>query len=469
MFIGREKELNQITEVIKEKKGKAKGILVWGVRRCGKSTLIKEAMKSFDGTFINMECAEVGAEKNIEMFASISAEATGMEYLNYIKDFTQLLKLLDQTGRETVVLLDEYQFLKAGYSQGNFDSFIQIALDTLSDNITIILCGSYISVMKGLAAYSAPLYGRFSLSIELQPLNYYEASSFYPSLEPRDKVAFWAVFGGLPFVLEKLVPEKGLEWNIKTLLLDKSSSVYIILTETLLKEIFKIEKAEEILRFLGNGKKRNRDIASSLNLSSSAVADECKRLYEMSVITREVPINTKGDRKKTFYSIKDNLIRFFYGFILPEVYFINSFGADFVWEKIKDGVSTFISRKFEDATRDFISLCIRNNPTIDFYDIGTYWFDSKDENIEYDVVIKQSNGYFIISCKYLSSPLKDKSREEEKEKMKKANIPLSGFGFASVLGYESPDDILLITGEDLYSESEIKRGSKLEKYLGKRK
>ena len=55
-------------------------------------------MKSFDGAFINMECAEVGAEKNIEMFASISAEATGMEYLNYIKDFTQLLKLLDQTG-----------------------------------------------------------------------------------------------------------------------------------------------------------------------------------------------------------------------------------------------------------------------------------------------------------------------------------------------------------------------------------
>ncbi len=55
MFIGREKELNQITEVIREKKGKAKGILVWGVRRCGKSTLIKEAMKSFDGAFINME------------------------------------------------------------------------------------------------------------------------------------------------------------------------------------------------------------------------------------------------------------------------------------------------------------------------------------------------------------------------------------------------------------------------------
>lgn len=64
-------------------------------------------------------------------------------------------------------------------------------------------------------------------------------------------------------MLEKLIPEKGLEWNIKELLLDKSSAVYIVLTETLLKEIFKINKAEEILFTIGNGKRKRRDIVSS--------------------------------------------------------------------------------------------------------------------------------------------------------------------------------------------------------------
>ncbi len=469
MFYHREKELQKITNTISEKKGKAKGILVWGVRRCGKSTLIQEAMKHFDGIFINMECGEIGFSRNIEILASIAAEATGLEYLAYIKDFTQLMKLIDQTGKETVILLDEYQFLKNSYDKGNFDSFIQMALDTLSDRITIILCGSYISVMKNLASYSAPLYGRFSLSIELEPFNYYEASAFYPDLAPRDKVAFYSIFGGLPFVLSKLDPARGLEWNIKNLLLDRSSPVYIVLTETLLKEIYKIQKAEDILSILGNGKKRNKDIASSLNLTSSAVADECKRLCDMSIIGKETPINAKDDRKKTFYSIKDNLVRFFYGFILPQVYFINRYGADFVWEKIREGVATFISRRFEDTVRDFIILCVKNNPTLNFLDIGTYWSDSKDRNNEYDVVIKQKNGYFIVSCKYLKSLLENKLEEEEQKKMDSADIPLSGFGFASIEGFENTsDDILHIDGRDLYSEEEIKTGNKLIKYLGKR-
>ncbi len=274
-------------------------------------------MKDFDGIFVNMEAMKVTFEKNMELFSLAVAEASGIGYLKYINDFYEILKILDSQNRNVVIFLDEYQLLKQGYDGGNFDSFIQIALDNLSDRITIILCGSYISVMRDLTSYSSPLYGRFSLALELQLFNYYEASAFYPDLSARDKASFYAVFGGLPFVLEKLLPEKGIEWNIKNLLLDKSSAVYIVLTETLLKEIFKIEKAEEILYTIGNGKRRNNEIASALNVTSSVVADECKRLCDMSILKKERPINAEGDKKKTFYVIKDNLVRFYYGVILP--------------------------------------------------------------------------------------------------------------------------------------------------------
>lgn len=468
MFRNREIELEKISTVISEKRGKAKGILVWGIRRSGKSTLIKEALNRFDGIFVDVEAAKVSFEKNMELFALAAAEASGLDYLKYIGNFNEILKILDGTGRETVVLLDEYQFLKQGYEQGNFDSFVQIALDNLSDRITIILCGSYISVMRDLTTYSSPLYGRFSLSLEIQPFNYYEASAFYPDLSPRDKVAFYAVFGGLPFVLEKLIPEKGLEWNIKELLLDKSSAVYIVLTETLLKEIFKINKAQEILFAIGNGKRKNSEIASALNVTSSVVADECRRLCDMSILQKEWPVNAHDDKKKTFYTIKDNLVRFFYAVISPESYYLNRYGRDYVWNKIKEGVKTFISRRFEDVVRDFIVLSIRHNGDINFIDVGTYYFDSREKNIEYDVVIKQKLGYFIISCKYLSNPLDLRTEREEIEKMKNAgNIVTSGLGFASIEGYDSTaDGMLRLTGDDLYSKSEIEKGEKLRLYLG---
>ncbi len=466
MFYHREKELNAIRSVISQKGDKAKGILIWGVRRCGKSTLVKEALKDYEGVFINMECAEVSYEKNMEIFASIAAEETGLDYLKYVTDFSKLVTMLSKTGKDTVILLDEYQALKKSYTDGNFDSILQLALDSLPSSITIILCGSYISMMKSLSSYSSPLYGRFSLSLEIESFNYLEASAFYPSLPVHEKIAFYSVFGGLPFVLSYLSAEKGLEWNIKKLLLEKSSPVYIVLKETLLKEIFKIEKAEEILYTLGNGKKKNSEIASSLNTTSSAVAEECKRLMEMSIIEKRTPVNQKDDRKKTFYSIKDNLVRFFYTFVLPEMYSINKYGADFVWEKIKEGVFTFISYRFEDIVSSFVSLSVRNNPTLDFLDIGTYWFDSRNKNREYDVVIKQKLGYFIISCKYLNEPMKKKMEDDEIKKMEDGNIPLTGMGFASPNGYEEESGNLLhITGDDLYSEEEIKNAEKLRKAL----
>lgn len=468
MFYNREKEIQQIHDVVGMKNGKAKGILVWGIRRSGKSTLIKEAMKDFDGNFINFECAIVSFEKNMEMLASACAEETGLGYLAYITDFSNLMKLLDQSGKDTVILLDEYQFIKNGYRDGNFDSFVQIALDSLSDRITIILCGSYVSVMRRLQEYSAPLYGRFSLAIELQPFNYYESSMFYPTLSPRDKIAFYSVFGGLPFVLSQLVPEKGLEWNVKHLLLEKSSSVYIVLTETVLREIFKIEKAQEILYAIGNGKKRNRDLSSCLNVTSSVIADECQRLCDMAILEKEVPINVKDDKKKTFYSIKDNLLRFFYAYILPNASAISRFGADYVWSKIEDGVKTFISRRFEGVVTEFVTLCMKNSGTIDALDVGTYWYDTKDENIGYDVVIRQKRGYFIISCKYLASEMRKSLEDEELSKMQNAKeMVLSGCGFATADGYENDDKaILRLTGSDYYSPEEIKTGGKLKKFLG---
>lgn len=131
MFYHREKELNAIRSVINEKSDRAKGILIWGVRRCGKSTLIKDALKDYEGVFINMECAEVSFEKNMEIFASIAAEETGLDYLKYVTDFSKLVIMLAKTGKDTVILLDEYQALKKVIRKEILTQFCNL-LSTLS-------------------------------------------------------------------------------------------------------------------------------------------------------------------------------------------------------------------------------------------------------------------------------------------------------------------------------------------------
>ena len=48
MFYGRERELRQLREEI-NKQGQKSAVLIYGKRRVGKSTLIREAAKSFHG------------------------------------------------------------------------------------------------------------------------------------------------------------------------------------------------------------------------------------------------------------------------------------------------------------------------------------------------------------------------------------------------------------------------------------
>lgn len=62
--------------------------------------------------------------------------------------------------------------------------------------------------------------------------------------------------------------------------------------------------------------------------------------------------------------------------------------------------------------------------------------------------------------------MKKEMENDEIKKMEETNIPLTGMGFASSNGYEEESEGLLhITGDDLYSEDEIKKAEKLRKAL----
>lgn len=82
-------------------------------------------------------------------------------------------------------------------------------------------------------------------------------------------------------------------------------------------------------------------------------------------------------------------------------------------------------------------------------------------------MIKQKLGFFVISVKYLSNAMGRDLEENEKAKILAADeIPVSGFGFASILGFENEaDDTLHISGSDIYSEDGVRSGNALRQYL----
>ena len=74
MFIGREKELHELTSELSNQNKKS-AILIYGKRRVGKSTLIKEASKSWDGTVIHHICVNSTFEGNMTLCKGLKQSA----------------------------------------------------------------------------------------------------------------------------------------------------------------------------------------------------------------------------------------------------------------------------------------------------------------------------------------------------------------------------------------------------------
>lgn len=170
MFLGRKRELKELRDEF-NRDGKG-AVLVYGKRRVGKSALLRESAKEYDGSLVYHLCSKTTYEGNFALFTRsviLSLNLPGITF-NTIFDLFDYLKSLN---RKILVMIDEYQFWKESCRKNELDSFLQSIIDNLSDNIKIVLCGSYISVMKELLSEENPLFGRFTLIERIEEFDYY--------------------------------------------------------------------------------------------------------------------------------------------------------------------------------------------------------------------------------------------------------------------------------------------------------
>lgn len=346
MFIGREKELKALSAELSAWK-KRTAVLIYGKRRVGKSTLIQKAAKGFDGVVINHLCVASTFEGNLELIYKSVSDGLSLPFIRFDSLFAMMdfLKTLD---KKILLIIDEYPYLKMTKKKNEVDSYMQVVIDRLPENVKLILCGSYVTIMKELLTQDNPLFGRFSLIQHIHDFDYYDASKFYPDLSVREKIAFYGVFGGCPYVLENLETDKSIKDNIIRLLLPETAIMRSHIENVMLKEIQKSFDVR-ILESLGNGKKKYTQIRDQLGGVETGLLDkQLKILLDMETIQKTEPINRRNDRKKQFYEIADNLMRFYFSFIFGTAGTIVRIGEERYYAGyIEKTLEQFISRRFE--------------------------------------------------------------------------------------------------------------------------
>lgn len=146
--------------------------------------------------------------------------------------------------------------------------------------------------MKSLLLIHNPLYGRFSLSIHLKAMDYYESAQFYPTFTNEDKIRLYSVFGGIPYYNQLISPALSVKDNIIELLASPNARLESEVQLYLQGELSKFTNANEVFETLAKGISKYKDILDQSHVSSNpALADVLKRLLLMEMIHKETPIN----------------------------------------------------------------------------------------------------------------------------------------------------------------------------------
>jgi AAA+ ATPase superfamily predicted ATPase len=376
-FIGREAEVAALGKEFGSS-GASLGI-VYGRRRVGKSTLIREAARGRAHIFY--QATRVTSSLNLEAFKLEIARTLGEDdLLPGITDWLAALHYLARAAEHRpglIVLLDEFPYLAD--ADPALPSIIQKFWDSgapQAGNLKLLLCGSVIAQMEDLLAERNPLYGRKTLVLDLAPLSLREAAQFVPHYAPVDRLLTYAIFGGIPFYLQLLNREAPLWSNVVKLLLTQTGTLVDEPVVLLQSELREVSRYASILAAIAEGCTRYGEIIGRVKeiADSKTLGPYLERLERMRLV-RIVKSMEAGPRERDRrYFIADPLVAFWHRFVRPNLSSITQgFGKEVLRHQITPHFDSFMGGVFEETCREHARKYSQERFPAPAQEIGRIW------------------------------------------------------------------------------------------------
>ena len=429
-FIGRKTELEKLNS---EYEHDGAFVVVYGRRRVGKTTLIKEFIK--DKTAFYFLATEELESQSMKRLAGVIGRTTnnGLIQKASFTDWLDLFQIIAnyKPNEKKILVIDEFPYLVK--TNPAFPSILQNAWDEIlkDNNVMLILSGSLIGMMqKHALSYDSPLYGRRTSQMRLSPLPFSDVYKAF-DLSFDEALEQYAVTGGVPKYMEFFQDKRDLIDQLKEVVLSKSGFLYEEPFFLLRSEALTGVNYFSIINAIADGNHKLGKIASALNLDTSSLTPYLTTLIDLGFIEKRTPITEKNPEKsrKGLYFISDNFIRFWFKYVYPYKGELELDNTQIVIDEInKDFTEKFVAFAYEDICKDiFANLCTKEIPFIPSR-IGSYWLNDINNDTEIDVMAidNQNKQIFAGECKYHIKPVDAqvyfslKEKVENNDEIKKA-------------------------------------------------
>ncbi len=406
-FLGREQELSALEREYKRDGG---FVVVYGRRRVGKTTLIKEFIKGKNALYFLAN--EESDRQNLNKFTEKVAVFTQQPHLagSRLESWQSAFRMLAayQSQEKKVLVIDEFQYLVS--VNAAYPSIFQEAWDEIlkDSNVMVILCGSLISMMTSkVLSRSSPLYGRRTAQIRLQPLRFAEFRQAFPNKSFAELTELYAVTGGVPKYIEFFDNDLSLWENVTDMILAKSGFLYEEPVFLLEKEVRETVNYNSIMKAISLGNHKLSKIAGLLEQPTTSVSPYLATLSDLFLVEKRVPVTEQNPEKsrKGLYYICDYFIDFWFKFVYPHRGELEMDNTGYVLKKIQSAfIENHVSYVFEAISREnFAAYCAAGNTDFVSARIGAYWNGSTE--IDVVAVDQEHDSIFSGECKYYDKPV----------------------------------------------------------------
>mgnify|MGYP003591175529 CR=1 FL=1 len=399
-FIDRTEEQKRLHRQLNN--GHSSFIVIYGRRRLGKSTLIKQVLTDKDVYYMaEKNEMEVQMALLLNTISNIYPSFAGITFNSWE---SLLTNFNERCVKGTTLVLDEFPYLVK--SCKSFPSTLQKLIDSKSLNFNLIICGSSQRMMqKIILDASEPLYGRANERMVLQPIDirYWKDAFGFTAAQTIEEYSVW---GGVPRYWELRADEDNFNQALLQLVLSPNGVLYDEPASLFMDEEGNNQLYTSIMTALGNGFHQFSRLANAVGRKTTELSTPLKNLIEMAYIRKEVPFGESEDKtKKTLYQISDPFMQFYYSFIAPNKSLLAIGRNEHVKQVIQNQLNDYIGGLWEQLCRLSIS---GNNVWGHDWQMARRWWgkvlDEKGEpqQLEFDVVAESTDKKYLLvgECKW---------------------------------------------------------------------
>lgn len=372
MFVGRERELKKLNDMYQS--NQFEFAVLYGRRRVGKTTLIREFMKDKQGVYYMS--VEGTKKENLSGLSKALLFQDGVQKSTVeFRDYEDLLDYIDSialSDHRVMIAIDEYPYLAASYP--SISSMLQSHIDGCWKNsrIFLILCGSSMSFMEEqVLGYKSPLYGRRTAQFKIHPFTFFESRQMLMNFSPEDQAILYGVTGGIPEYLSRINEKYSVDENIIQLFFEESGRLFEEPVNLMKQEMREPMTYHSIISAIASGAGKLNEIATKTGLETSGCSNQLTSLIALGIVKREVPVTSR----KTLYCLQDSMFLFWYRFVRPNISSISrGVGEQIYRTLVLPQLNDFMGHVFEEICRQYLYLPdVYSGLPFSVGEVGRWW------------------------------------------------------------------------------------------------